>query len=82
MLREQFRQGDISAQTLRVTLASRLGDALKARPQLLGVYMSFEPNGLDGQDAEFLDDYVAGSNLQGRFSITGRRSPTASSSPR
>ncbi len=69
MLREQFRQGDISAQTLRVTLASRLGDALKARPQLLGVYMSFEPNGLDGQDAEFLDDYVAGSNLQGRFSM-------------
>jgi len=69
MLREQFRQGDISAQTLRVTLASRLGDALKARPQLLGVYMSFEPNGLDGQDAEFLDDYVAGSNLHGRFSM-------------
>lgn len=69
LLRDQFQRGNLSAQTLRVTLASRLGEALKARPQLLGLYMTFEPDRLDGQDARFVDDYAAGSNEKGRFSL-------------
>ncbi len=69
LLRSQQNGGILSAQELREALTNVLGDALKARPQSLGIYMAFERNALDGRDAEFLDDEAASSNGSGRFAL-------------
>jgi methyl-accepting chemotaxis protein len=69
LLRKQHRKGVLSAQALREDLTAVIGDALKARPQSLGIYMAFERNALDGQDAQFTDDEGTSSNEEGRFAL-------------
>lgn len=69
LLRRQQANGVLDASQLRETLTTVLGDALKARPESLGIYMAFEGNALDGQDADFIDDEAASSNLTGRFAL-------------
>jgi len=69
LLRKQHAKGVLSAAALRSDLTAVLADALKARPESLGIYIAFEPNGLDGQDAAFIDDEAASSNEIGRFAL-------------
>ncbi|WP_120993665.1 methyl-accepting chemotaxis protein [Stutzerimonas urumqiensis] len=69
LLRVQQAQGVLASEALRQTLTAVLGDALKARPELLGIYMAFEPDRLDGQDALHIDRGELGSNEQGRFAL-------------
>ena len=69
LLRGQQNSGILSAQELREALTTVLGDALKTRPESLGIYMAFERNALDGQDADFIDEEAASSNLTGRFAL-------------
>ncbi|HAO31564.1 MAG TPA: hypothetical protein DCQ84_01235, partial [Candidatus Competibacteraceae bacterium] len=40
---------------------------LEANENLLGIYAVFEPNQLDGLDAQLIDDQKSGSNDKGRF---------------
>lgn len=49
----------------RMTLLVR--DALVAYPDLLGIYVGYEPDQLDGQDRYFLDRNDLGSNEKGRL---------------
>lgn len=69
LLSEQQARGAISARELRQELAEVVGNALKARPDLLGLYIAFEPNALDGQDRQFINAEEESSNASGRFAL-------------
>ncbi|UUD64651.1 methyl-accepting chemotaxis protein [Pseudomonas seleniipraecipitans] len=69
LLRKQHGKGVLSAEALRIDLTAVLADALKARAESLGIYIAFERNGLDGQDADFADNEGASSNEAGRFAL-------------
>ncbi|AIR91084.1 hypothetical protein LK03_18225 [Pseudomonas cremoricolorata] len=68
-LQEQQQRGLISAQALRQQLVGRAATALAQRPQLLGLYVVFERNALDGQDSGFVDQTALASNASGRFAL-------------
>lgn len=59
----------IAPAELRRDLAQVLRDALAGRPELLGLFITFEPNALDGHDADFLGQLNLGSNDKGRFAL-------------
>ncbi|MBZ9785549.1 methyl-accepting chemotaxis protein [Pseudomonas sp. REP124] len=68
-LRQLQHQGTLTRPQLRQELSSQLQQALKDKPDLLGLYVIFEPDALDGQDAGFADKAELGSNEKGRFSL-------------
>ena len=68
-LRQLQHQGRLSAQQLRRELSTQLHQALIDKPDLLGLYVIFEPDALDGADAGFADKADLGSNETGRFSL-------------
>ncbi|MCY1404354.1 Methyl-accepting chemotaxis protein McpU [compost metagenome] len=68
-LRAQAANGEISAQTLRQRLTDELRTALAEKPDLLGLYLIFEPQALDNADGEFREHTNLGSNELGRFAI-------------
>jgi methyl-accepting chemotaxis protein len=52
---------------LRLAVIDTLGTQLSAHKSLLGVYSVFEPNSLDGNDAEFVNDQKTYSDDSGRL---------------
>ena len=52
---------------MRQELNTQLRQALVDKPDLLGIYVIFEANALDGDDAHFVDQAAVGSNEAGRF---------------
>ena len=68
-IREQAEKRFLDAFDLREDLTRQVRSALEANRSLLGVYVAFEPNALDGKDELFADQESLGSNDKGRFSI-------------
>ena len=68
-LRQLQHQGNLTRPQLRQALSTQLHQALIDKPDLLGLYVIFEPDALDGADASFVDQAVMGSNEAGRFSL-------------
>ena len=54
---------------LRQTLTQQARTALGDNPELLGLYLVFLPDALDGKDAAFIDQAEVGSNESGRYSL-------------
>ena len=53
---------------VREALNQALQTAFNRNPAALGIWLTFEPNALDGKDAQYIDDMKRGSNDTGRFS--------------
>jgi len=72
-LRDQAQKRFLDAfdlrEDLREDLTRQVRSSLEANPSLLGLYLVFEPNGLDGKDELFTEQAELGSNDQGRFSL-------------
>jgi methyl-accepting chemotaxis protein len=68
-LREQAKKRFLDAFDLREDLTRQVRTSLEANPSLLGLYLVFEPNALDGKDELFADQPNLGSNDAGRFSL-------------
>nr|WP_207285951.1 methyl-accepting chemotaxis protein [Pseudomonas sp. FW300-N2A2] len=68
-LRQLQHQGNLTRPQLRQELSTQLHQALIDKPDLLGLYVIFEPDALDGTDAGFVDQAAMGSNETGRFSL-------------
>jgi methyl-accepting chemotaxis protein len=68
-IREQAEKRFLDAFDLREDLTRQVRSALEANRSLLGIYVAFEPNALDGKDELFADQANLGSNDKGRFSI-------------
>ena len=66
-LRQLQQQGRLDRAQLRQQLSDQLHQALIDKPDLLGLYVIFEPDALDGGDAEFAGQAALGSNETGRF---------------
>jgi len=67
--RRMVRSGDLEPVTARRELTRLVADSLSLHPELLSLYVVFEPNSLDGNDAGFVGRNELGSNEAGRFSI-------------
>lgn len=67
----QAKQGEgvTAARQLRQEFSQIMQAALVHRPELLGLFVVFEPNALDGQDAAFTGQQDLGSNELGRFAL-------------
>jgi methyl-accepting chemotaxis protein len=52
---------------LREELNQSLKTAFERNSKVLGIWLAFEPNGLDGKDSEFANDAARQSNEAGRF---------------
>ncbi|MCO3251888.1 methyl-accepting chemotaxis protein [Pseudomonas aeruginosa] len=68
-LRDQAQKRFLDAYDLREDLTRQVRTALAANPEVLGLYVVFEPNALDGKDELFVDQPAQGSNDKGRFSL-------------
>lgn len=68
-LRQLQQQGKLNRAELRQTLNQQLHQALINKPDLLGLYVIFEPDSLDGIDTSFANQTALGSNETGRFSL-------------
>ncbi len=68
-LRQLQHQGTLTRQQLRQELNTQLRQALNEKPDMLGLYVIFEPDALDGDDTAFIDKADLGSNEKGRFSV-------------
>lgn len=68
-LRKQHRSGRIDAEVLRAELAEEMSSTLAAHPEVLGLFVLFEAQALDGADDRFKDREDLGSNENGRFSL-------------
>ncbi|MBV4452414.1 MULTISPECIES: methyl-accepting chemotaxis protein [Pseudomonas] len=67
-LRNLAAKRSLEPGALREELNQSLKTAFERNSKVLGVWLSFEPNGLDGKDSEFIDDKARASNETGRFS--------------
>ncbi|KWX42590.1 chemotaxis protein [Pseudomonas aeruginosa] len=68
-LRDQAQKRFLDAYDLREDLTRQVRTALAANPEVLGLYVVFEPNALDGKDELFVDQPALGGNDKGRFSL-------------
>ncbi|MBH4098763.1 methyl-accepting chemotaxis protein [Pseudomonas aeruginosa] len=68
-LRDQAQKRFLDAYDLREDLTRQVRTALAANPEVLGLYVVFEPNALDGKDELFVDQPALGSNDKRRFSL-------------
>ncbi|OWP47763.1 methyl-accepting chemotaxis protein [Pseudomonas nitroreducens] len=68
-LRDQAQKRFLDAYDLREDLTRQVKTALEGNPELLGLYVAFEPDALDGKDKLFAGQGGLGSNDAGRFSI-------------
>ncbi|BBP75225.1 chemotaxis protein [Pseudomonas gingeri NCPPB 3146 = LMG 5327] len=66
-MRSQADRHALPAAALREDLNQSLKTAFDRNARVLGVWLAFEPNGLDGKDGEFLNDAPRGANEAGRF---------------
>ena len=67
-LRALASQRSLEPGALREALNQSVKTAFERNRKALGIWLSFEPNGLDGKDSEFIDDKARVSNEKGRFS--------------
>lgn len=68
-LRDSADKSPAASRALRKDLAQVLQKALTERPELLGLFVAFEPDALDGHDTEFKGQSTLASNDSGRFSM-------------
>ena len=68
-LKEQAEKRFLDAFDLREDLTRQVRTSLEANPSLLGLYVVFEPNALDGKDELFTEQGELGSNEKGRFAL-------------
>lgn len=68
-LKSRQGEGVTAARQLRQEFTQIMQAALVQRPELLGLFVAFEPNALDGQDAAFIGQPDLGSNERGRFAL-------------
>ncbi|MDR6916073.1 methyl-accepting chemotaxis protein [Pseudomonas sp. 3296] len=66
-MRNMAAKRSIEAGALREELNQSIKTAFERNGKVLGVWLAFEPNGLDGKDSEFVNDAVRQSNEAGRF---------------
>jgi methyl-accepting chemotaxis protein len=66
-LRVMAAKRSLDAGALREELNQSLKTAFERNDKVLGIWLAFEPNGLDGKDSEFVDDAARQSNEAGRF---------------
>ena len=67
-LRTLAGKRSLDAGALREELNHSLKTAFDRNTKVLGIWLSFEPNALDGKDSEFVNDAARVSNEKGRFS--------------
>ena len=68
-LRQLHAKGSLTRQQLRAELTHQIHQALIDKPDLLGLFVIFEPDALDGADSNFANQPAVGSNDAGRFSL-------------
>lgn len=68
-LRQRAQHGELAPQQLRQEMTRQLRQALIDKPDLLGLYVIFEANALDGEDRQFASQAELGSNEAGRFAL-------------
>ena len=66
-LRNMASTRSLDAGALREELNQSLKTAFERNSKVLGIWLAFEPNGLDGKDSEFANDAARQSNEAGRF---------------
>ncbi|CRL50983.1 HAMP domain-containing protein [Pseudomonas sp. P154a] len=66
-MRNMAAKRSLEAGALREELNQSIKTAFERNAKVLGVWLAFEPNGLDGKDSEFVNDAVRQSNEAGRF---------------
>lgn len=66
-LRAQTTSDSAAAIVMRQELSRLLHDAIGERRDVLGLFVIFEPNALDGHDADFAGQTALGGNDRGRF---------------
>jgi len=66
-MRVMAAKRSLDAGALREELNLSLKTAFERNSKVLGIWLAFEPNGLDGKDSEFANDAAHQSNEAGRF---------------
>ncbi|MGF0240652.1 methyl-accepting chemotaxis protein [Rhodococcus sp. IEGM1300] len=66
-MRNMAAKRSLDAGAVREELNQSLKTAFERNSKVLGVWLAFEPNGLDGKDNEFTNDAARQSNEAGRF---------------
>jgi len=77
-LRVMAAKRSLDAGALREELNQSLKTAFERNDKVLGIWLAFEPNGLDGKDSEFANDAARQSNEAGRFATYWSRAAGAS----
>ena len=77
-LRAMAAKRSLDAGALREELNQSLKTAFERNDKVLGIWLAFEPNGLDGKDNEFANDAARQSNEAGRFATYWSRAAGAS----
>lgn len=72
-LRTMAAQRGLAAATLREELNLALKTTFERNPQVLGLWLVYEPDALDGKDREFANDAARASNETGRFASAWNR---------
>ncbi|WP_339452898.1 methyl-accepting chemotaxis protein [Pseudomonas sp. JAI120] len=67
-LRNLATKRSLDPGALREELNQSLKTTFERNSKVLGIWLAFEPNGLDGKDSEFANDKSRASNEKGRFS--------------
>ena len=66
-MRNMAAKRSLDAGAVREELNQSLKTAFERNSKVLGIWLAFEPNGLDGKDSEFANDAARQSNEAGRF---------------
>ena len=66
-MRSMAAKRSLEAGALREELNQSLKTAFERNSKVLGIWLAFEPDGLDGKDSEFANDAARQSNEAGRF---------------
>ncbi|MEX5668695.1 methyl-accepting chemotaxis protein [Pseudomonas neuropathica] len=77
-LRVMAAKRSLDAGALREELNLSLKTAFDRNDKVLGIWLAFEPNALDGKDSEFANDAARQSNEAGRFATYWSRAAGAS----
>ncbi|PSW06144.1 methyl-accepting chemotaxis protein [Photobacterium lipolyticum] len=76
-----LQEHNLKSAALRTDLNTRIRQIVELYGDLLGAYVIFEPNQLDGNDAEYIDSASLGSNDIGRFARYWAREPDGTITP-
>ncbi|TMU72398.1 methyl-accepting chemotaxis protein [Pseudomonas fluorescens] len=77
-MRVMAAKRSLDAGALREELNLSLKTAFERNDKVLGIWLAFEPNALDGKDGEFANDAARQSNEAGRFATYWSRAAGAS----